>query len=140
MVTKGIPTLILEMDCDQTAMGLSLVISAVFLIAKSFFLNVGLSEEYLRCFYYSSGDKVWVICIYIHNITPVSRGDRQRSLPSICYDPYTHPSLPLLSSNSSHTLACFVWVICQMYIILHLISDVVLLIFVIFEWLTALNN
>jgi hypothetical protein len=39
----------------------------------------------------------------MHNITPVSLWDRQRSLPSICYDPYTQFSILLLSLKSSYT-------------------------------------
>jgi hypothetical protein len=39
------------------------------------------------------------IYIYIRSITPVSLWDRQRSLLSICYDPYTH--LSLLPSTST---------------------------------------
>jgi hypothetical protein len=47
-----------EIDCDQTAMDLPPTTSAVFLIAKyyflfvvakSFWLNVGVSKKYLRC-------------------------------------------------------------------------------------------
>jgi hypothetical protein len=43
---------------------------------------------------------------YIHNITPVFHWGSQRSLPSTCYDNYTHLSL-LLSSKSSSTLTNF---------------------------------
>jgi hypothetical protein len=33
---------------------------------------------------------IWSIITYIHNIMPVSLWGRQRSLPSICYDPNKH--------------------------------------------------
>jgi hypothetical protein len=36
------------MVCDQMAMGLPLVTSVLFLKAKSFWYNVGVSEVYLR--------------------------------------------------------------------------------------------
>jgi hypothetical protein len=53
----------------------------------------------------NEGDKAWVVCMYvkrktrlqyytyIHTIMPVSYWGRQTSVPSTCYDPYTHLSL-----------------------------------------------
>jgi hypothetical protein len=41
------------------------------------------------------------IMTHIHHITPVSHRGWQRSLPSTCYDPYTHLSLLLFSSKPS---------------------------------------
>jgi hypothetical protein len=44
METKGLKALPPEVDCVQTAMGLPLVTSAIFLIAKSFWYNVDVSK------------------------------------------------------------------------------------------------
>jgi hypothetical protein len=46
---KGLTALPSEMDCNHTAIDLPPVSSAVFLIAKAFWGNVGISEEYLSC-------------------------------------------------------------------------------------------
>jgi hypothetical protein len=46
--------------------------------------------------------------VYIHNnITPVSHWCKQRSLPSFCYNPYTHLLLLLFSWTFSYTLSGF---------------------------------
>jgi hypothetical protein len=56
MVTKGLISLIPEIDCDQMVIGLPPVKSAVYLIPKQFWYNVGVTEEYLRCLRYSVSD------------------------------------------------------------------------------------
>jgi hypothetical protein len=49
--TKGLTTLTPQIVWDQMAMGIPLITSAVFLMAKSFWINVGVSEEDLKCGY-----------------------------------------------------------------------------------------
>jgi hypothetical protein len=46
---KSLTVIIPEIDCDQTAMGLS-VLSAISIVTW-FWLNVGVSEEYLKCLF-----------------------------------------------------------------------------------------
>jgi hypothetical protein len=55
--TKGLIALTPEIDCNKTAMALPPVTSVVFLIANKFWLNVGVSEEYLKYLSYPFGDK-----------------------------------------------------------------------------------
>jgi hypothetical protein len=58
-------TLTPEIDCDQTATGLPPDISA-FILAKSFWYNVGVPEEYRRYLYYPFSDKLeWYVCMYV---------------------------------------------------------------------------
>jgi hypothetical protein len=45
---KGLTAFPPETVCNQTAMGLRAVASAVFLIAKSFWSTLGVSEEYVN--------------------------------------------------------------------------------------------
>jgi hypothetical protein len=49
--TKGLTGSPPEIDCNQTAMGLPPVTSAVFLIAKLFWYSLVVSEEHLRRLY-----------------------------------------------------------------------------------------
>jgi hypothetical protein len=52
-------------EIGQTAIGLPPVTSAVFLIPKQFWLNVGVWEEHPRCLCYPFGDKAW---LYMENM------------------------------------------------------------------------
>jgi hypothetical protein len=55
-----------EIDCDQTAMDLPPSLLAVFVVVKSFWLNVGVSEEYLRGFCHLFGNKASAHCHTYH--------------------------------------------------------------------------
>jgi hypothetical protein len=61
--TKGYTGFTPAMYCDQTAMGLPPVTSAVVLIAKTFWLNVGVLEEYLKCLCYALVDRGLYVCM-----------------------------------------------------------------------------
>jgi hypothetical protein len=55
------------MGYEHSAMGFPPVTCAAYLIAKSFWYNVGDSEDYLKYIFYPIGDKAWVACIYFIN-------------------------------------------------------------------------
>jgi hypothetical protein len=63
--TKGLTALTSVMDCDRTAMGLPPATSAVFLIAKLFWLNMGVSEVYCKSLCQPFRGKAWVVCLHL---------------------------------------------------------------------------
>jgi hypothetical protein len=63
--TKQLKALPPEMDCDQKMMGSPTVTSTVFLIAASFWWNMDVLKEHLRCFCYPFTYKAWVVCSYV---------------------------------------------------------------------------
>jgi hypothetical protein len=68
--TKGVTAFTPEIDCDQAAMGLPPVTSAVFLIAKQFLQNEGVWEKYPDASATPSGIiHEWYKCMYVKKIT-----------------------------------------------------------------------